>query len=218
MSTDAPDPQILSALRREYGDAGLDVPDLEPDPMTMFQRWLEDSIEAPLHEPNAMVLSTVAEGQPSSRMVLLKAADQRGFVFYTNYESRKGEEIDANPRASLLFPWHDLQRQVRVEGRVEQVSEAESEAYFASRPRPSQIGAWASPQSKEVGSRAELDALETDVEQRFPDGDVPLPPHWGGYRVVPEVVEFWQGRKGRMHDRMVYRHAGEGWQVVRLAP
>ena len=214
-----PDPEELAALRREYGDAGLDHPDLASEPVSMFRHWMHHTVVAGLHEPNAMVVSTVsAEGQPSSRMVLLKGVDERGFDFYSNYESRKGLELSANPRAALLFPWHDLQRQVRVEGRVERVPERESAAYFATRPRASQLGAWASPQSEVVESREELDRRYAEVEERFGDGDIPLPPHWGGYLVVPDVVEFWQGRKGRMHDRLVYRRTGAGWAAVRLAP
>src|SRR6478752_1191804 len=194
----------LAALRREYGDAGLDTPDLEPDPVAMFRRWMQDTIDAGLHEPNAMVVATVsAEGRPSARMVLLKAVDERGFVFYTNYESRKGNDLTATRVASLLFPWHDLQRQVRVEGPVERVAAEESQAYFAARPRGSQLG-----------------ARYADVEERFgEDGEVSLPPFWGGFRVLPELVEFWQGRKGRMHDRLVYRREGaSGWRTSRLAP
>ena len=214
-----PDPDELAALRREYGDSGLDRPDLADDPVTMFRRWMRDTVAAGLHEPNAMVVSTVsAEGRPSSRMVLLKGVDERGFVFYTNYDSRKGRELASNPQAALLFPWHDLQRQVRVEGGVERVASEESMSYFAGRPHPSQLGAWASPQSEVVDSRDELDQRYAEVEERFGAGEVPLPPHWGGYRVVPEVVEFWQGRKGRMHDRLVYRREGGAWGVVRLAP
>ncbi|MEO7350288.1 MAG: pyridoxamine 5'-phosphate oxidase [Marmoricola sp.] len=211
----------LAALRREYGDQGLDVPDLAPDPISMFRRWLDDTVQSGLHEPNAMVVTTVsAEGRPSARMVLLKSVDVRGFVFYTNYDSRKGGEIDANPAVALLFPWHDLQRQVRVEGTAERVSLEESEAYFSSRPRDSQLGAWASPQSREVASRSELDELYEEVEERFEDSvGVPVPPQWGGFRVRPEVVEFWQGRKGRMHDRLVYRREdGDHWSTARLAP
>jgi pyridoxamine 5'-phosphate oxidase len=210
----------LAALRREYGDQGLDVPDLAPDPISMFRRWMDDTVESGLHEPNAMVVSTVsAEGRPSARMVLLKAVDERGFVFYTNYDSRKGEDIDTNPAVALLFPWHDLQRQVRVEGTATRVSQTESEAYFSSRPRGSQLGAWASPQSREVASRAELDQLYAGIEDPFDDSvGVPLPPQWGGFLVRPEVVEFWQGRKGRMHDRIVYRRDGENWATARLAP
>jgi pyridoxamine 5'-phosphate oxidase len=216
-----PDPSTLAALRREYGDAGLDVPDLAPDPVSMFRRWLGDTVDAGVHEPNAMVVASVsAQGMPSTRMVLLKAVDERGFVFYTNYESRKGRELGAAPSCSLLFPWHDLQRQVRVEGRAERVAQAESEAYFASRPRDSQLGAWASPQSEEVNGREDLEQRYAEVEARFAGSEVPLPPQWGGFRVVPDVVEFWQGRKGRMHDRLVYRRAGDqpAWSIERLAP
>ncbi len=214
-----PDPETLAALRREYGDAGLDCPDLAADPVSMFRGWLADTVAAGVHEPNAMVVTSVsAQGRPSARMVLLKAVDERGFVFYTNYDSRKGHELDAEPACALLFPWHELQRQVRVEGRAERVSGEESEAYFASRPRGSQLGAWASPQSATVGSRDELERLYDEAEERFAGSDVPLPPQWGGFRVVPEVVEFWQGRKGRMHDRLVYRMVGEGWETERLAP
>lgn len=217
----SPDPETLAALRREYGEEGLDAPDLAPDPIVMFRRWLADTVDAGLHEPNAMVVTTVsAEGRPSSRMVLLKGVDEEGFVFYTNYDSRKGSDIEANPSISLLFPWHDLQRQVRIDGTASRVSREESEAYFSSRPRESQLGAWASPQSTEVSSRAELDERYTEVEERFGEADaVPLPPQWGGYRVRPALVEFWQGRKGRMHDRLVYRREGEeAWSTLRLAP
>jgi pyridoxamine 5'-phosphate oxidase len=210
----------LAALRREYGDRGLDTPDLASDPIEMFGRWFDDTVRAGLHEPNAMVVTTVsAQGRPSTRMVLLKGVDERGFVFYTNYESQKGRDIEGNPSVSLLFPWHDLQRQVRIDGLAERVSREESEAYFSARPRDSQLGAWASPQSREVSSRSELDRLLGEVERRFGDGDVPLPPQWGGYRVTPELVEFWQGRRGRMHDRLVYRRAqGDRWDIARLAP
>ncbi len=217
MSTPSTD---LAALRREYGDRGLDAPDLSPDPVTMFGRWLDEAGD--LHEPNAMVVSTVAaNGRPSSRMVLLKGLDERGFVFYTNYESRKAAEIAATGAVSLLFPWHDLQRQVRVDGIAEKVSVEESEAYFADRPRESQLGAWASPQSQVVASRAALDERYGGVLAQFADvADVPLPPYWGGFRVVPDEVEFWQGRKGRLHDRLVYRRADPSapWAVARLAP
>ena len=214
----------LGRLRREYGDHGLDTPDLTGDPVSMFRRWLDDTVASGLHEPNAMVVSTVsAEGRPSSRMVLLKGLDDGGFVFFTNYESRKAAEIAENPAVSLLFPWHDLQRQVRVDGTATKVSTEESEAYFAERPRESQLGAWSSPQSRVVASRSALDERYGGVLAQFADvGDVPLPPFWGGYRVAPDAVEFWQGRKGRMHDRLVYRrtHADPHapWTVDRLAP
>ena len=214
--------QTLAALRREYGDHGLDLPDLADDPVTMFRRWLADTVAAGIHEPNAMVVATVGpDGRPSTRMVLLKELDERGFVFFTNYESRKAEEIAANQAVSLLFPWQDLQRQVRVEGTATRVSQADSEAYFATRPRESQLGAWASPQSRVVTSRSALDERYGGVLAQFADLDaVPLPPHWGGFRVAPEVVEFWQGRRGRMHDRLVYRRTDDtaGWRVERLAP
>jgi pyridoxamine 5'-phosphate oxidase len=214
--------QDLGRLRREYGDRGLDTPDLADDPIAMFRRWFDETVTAGLHEPNAMVVATVSgDGRPSARLVLLKGLDERGFVFYTNLDSRKGAEIAANPAVSLLFPWHDLQRQVRVEGLAWRVSAEESEAYFAARPRESQLGAWASPQSQVVSSRSALDERYGGVLARFADVDaVPLPPFWGGIRVAPEAVEFWQGRKGRMHDRLLYRRgAGQpGWTVQRLAP
>lgn len=218
--SERPTAEGLAALRREYGEHGLDTPDLEPDPVAMFRRWFDAAVDSGLHEPNAMVVTTVSgDGRPSSRMVLLKGIDERGFVFYSNYESRKGLEIAQNPVVSLLFPWHDLQRQVRVEGTVTSVSAEESAAYFAARPREAQVGAWASPQSREVASRAELDELYQAAWSRFEGEDVPLPPHWGGYRVSPEAVEFWQGRKGRLHDRLVYRREGDArWVVARLAP
>ena len=206
----------LAGLRREYAEGGLDERDAAADPMTMFRRWLDDVIVTPMHEPNAMVLSTVGDGQPSSRLVLLKGLDQ-GFVFYTNYESRKAGELAANPRCSLLFPWHPVGRQVRVEGVASKVAEAESASYFGSRPRDSQLGAWASPQSTVVPDREALDARLAEVAERF-DGEVPLPTFWGGYRVVPDVVEFWQGRFGRLHDRLRYRREGEAWVRERLAP
>jgi pyridoxamine 5'-phosphate oxidase len=224
-ASDQPDAAArLAALRREYGDAGLDVPDLEPEPIAMFRRWFDDTVEAGVHEPNAMVVATVsAEGTPSARMVLLKGVDERGFVFFTNYESAKARDLDANPAASLLFPWHDLQRQVRVDGTARRVSRVESEAYFGGRPRESKLGAWASPQSRVVASRSALDERYGGVLAQFAElDDVPLPTFWGGFRVEPRSVEFWQGRKGRMHDRLRYRRTEPDphapWTVERLAP
>jgi pyridoxamine 5'-phosphate oxidase len=209
----------IAALRREYARGGLDLPDLADDPITMFGRWMHDAVAAGLHEPNAMVLSTAdADGRPSSRMVLLKGVGEEGFLFYTNHASRKGEELSANPRCCLLFPWHPLERQVRIEGTAEVLDRDRVEAYFRTRPRGAQLGAWASAQSRPVASRAELAESYSRMEERYADGEVPVPPHWGGYRVVPEVVELWQGRPDRMHDRLVYRRDDSGWVVERLAP
>ncbi|HET7385839.1 MAG TPA: pyridoxamine 5'-phosphate oxidase [Nocardioidaceae bacterium] len=211
----------LSGLRQEYVGRGLSEQDLADDPVAMFDRWFHDAVEAGLHEPNAMVLATASrEGLPSARMVLLKGYDARGFRFFTNYDSRKGAELAANPACALLFGWHVLGRQVRVEGRAERLGEAESAAYFATRPRLSQIGAWASPQSRTVDSRDRLDERYAAEQDRFAtETDVPLPPYWGGFLVTPHTVEFWQGREGRMHDRLRYVSAGAGgWRVERLAP
>lgn len=210
----------LSGLREEYGRGGLDLPDLADDPIEMFERWMRQSVDAGLHEPNAMVVSTVsAEGQPSSRTVLLKGVGPGGFVFFTNQASRKGDELAGNPRCALLFPWYPLERQVRVEGVAATLEPAEVEAYFRSRPRGAQLGAWASAQSTPVASRAALAEAYARVHERFGDDDpVPVPPTWGGYRVAPEAVEFWQGRPSRMHDRLVYRRDGDRWVVGRLAP
>lgn len=213
----------LSDLRREYALGGLHESDLLDEPVDMFRRWMHDAVAAGLHEPNAMVLSTVSSvGQPASRIVLLKGLDTRGFVFFTNYESRKGEELAANPRCALLFPWHGVERQVRVEGRASRLGVGENAAYFGTRPRTSQLGAWASPQSQTVADRAELDARYDQAAARFGEEQIPVPEHWGGYCVAPDVVEFWQGRRGRMHDRLRYRKIATGgsttWVTERLAP
>jgi pyridoxamine 5'-phosphate oxidase len=210
----------LSTLREEYARGGLDVSDLAPDPIAMFEQWLGEAITAGLHEPNAMVVATATpDGRPSSRMVLLKGVDADGFVFFTNQASRKGAELAANPRCALLFPWHPLERQVRIDGVAEVLGQQRVEAYFRSRPRGARLGAWASQQSRPVASRAELAASYARAQERFADDEeVPVPPAWGGYRVIPEAVEFWQGRPGRMHDRLVYRRAGDDWAVERLAP
>jgi pyridoxamine 5'-phosphate oxidase len=209
----------LSELRREYAVGGLAESDLLPEPVAMFRRWLRDAVTAGLHEPNAMVVATVSpDGRPASRLVLLKGVDERGFVFFTNYSSRKGEELDANPACALLFPWHGLERQVRIEGTAVRLTAAENDAYFVTRPRAAQIGAWASPQSQVVADRAELDKGYDEQLTRFGELQVPIPPYWGGYRVAPESVEFWQGRQNRMHDRLRYRRTPSGWTTERLAP
>ena len=210
-------------MRQTYLTSGLLEEDLADDPMTQFDAWFCAAVQAGVGEPNAMVLATATPaGVPSARVVLLKAYDEGGFVFYTNYDSRKAAELAGNPRAALLFPWHDLERQVRVEGVVGRTSTAESELYFSSRPRGSQLGAWASPQSAVLSSRAELAERLAEVTDRFgvdEDADpVPLPDFWGGYRLRPDVVEFWQGRSDRLHDRLRYRHRPSGWRRDRLAP
>ena len=211
-------PVDLPSLRAEYTRAGLEEGDLEPDPFAMFDRWLRDAVEADLYDANAMVVATVgADFQPSARMVLLKGVSERGFVFYTNTGSRKGRELAGNPRCALLFPWHPLERQVRVDGVATPVGRDAVQEYFASRPPQSRLGAWASHQSRAVSGREELQEAFEVAERRFPD-EVPPPEEWGGYVVRPEVVEFWQGRPGRMHDRLVYRREGQGWRTERLAP
>lgn len=210
----------LASLRAEYARSGLTEADLEPDPVAMFRRWLDDAMAAGLHEPNAMVVATAsADGQPSARLVLLKGLTDAGFVFFTNTASRKGIELAANPRCALLFPWHPLERQVRIDGTVAALAAADVAAYFAIRPRGSQLGAWASHQSRPVAGREELEAAYDEMAARYPEPDpVPVPEEWGGYVVRPEVVEFWQGRPGRMHDRLVYTRSGDGWVTQRLAP
>jgi pyridoxamine 5'-phosphate oxidase len=210
----------LAALRAEYARAGLTESDLAPDPITMFRRWFDEAVAAGLHEPNAMVVATADAGaRPAARLVLLKGLSDEGFLFFTNIRSRKGDELATNPACALLFPWHPLERQVRVDGVASPLSADVVAAYFASRPRGSQLGAWASPQSREVSGRDELMAAYDEVAARYPDSEpVPVPDEWGGYAVKPDVVEFWQGRPGRMHDRLVYRRTDGGWSTVRLAP
>ncbi len=209
----------LASLRAEYGDAGLDELAADPDPWVQWRAWFDDAVAAALHEPNAMVVATVdAGGQPSARTVLLKGVGPDGFRFFTNTASRKGAALAAHAGCALLFPWHPLERQVRVEGLAVPLPEEDVAAYFASRPRGSQLGAWASPQSQVVAGRDELDVRYREVEERFAGQDVPVPPEWGGYRVVPAVFEFWQGRRGRLHDRLRYTADGEGWTIERLAP
>jgi pyridoxamine 5'-phosphate oxidase len=209
----------IASLRLAYARATLGNGDVLADPIEQFRAWFEEARAAQLREPNAMTLATAApDGAPSARIVLLKGIDARGFAFYTDYRSRKAAELEANPRAALVFHWMELERQVRVTGRVGRVTAAESEAYFATRPVGSRIGAWASHQSQVIASRAELERRESEVAARFAEGDVPLPPHWGGYRVVPESVELWQGRPSRLHDRLQYVRDGDGWRIARLSP
>lgn len=209
----------LAALRVEYGAAGLLEAEAAADPLAMFRRWFADAEAAGVHEPNAMVVATVSpEGQPSARIVLLKGVTEDGFAFFTNTASAKGRDLAAEPRCALLFPWHQLERQVRVEGTASRLPEDEVAAYFASRPRGSQLGAHASHQSTVVSGREELAAAYAEAERTYADRDVPVPGEWGGYRVRPEVFEFWQGRPGRMHDRLRYRRDGRRWTRERLAP
>ncbi len=211
---------VYAHLRRDYSLTGLAEKDLARDPFRQFEKWFQEAEAAKIPEPNAMTVATAdRDGRPSARTMLLKGLDGRGFVFYTNFESRKGRELGANPHATLLFPWIALERQIVVEGAVARLPREEAEAYFHSRPYSSQLAAWASPQSTILSSRTVLEEAMKALEKKYAGAAVPMPPHWGGFRLIPETVEFWQGRRSRLHDRLRYRREKNGdWIVERLAP
>jgi pyridoxamine 5'-phosphate oxidase len=209
----------IANIRHDYHLKGLVENDLDADPLKQFRLWFNEVIGAGISEANAMMLSTFSNGRPSGRIVLLKDLDERGFSFFTNYASKKSREMEANPQVALTFFWKELERQVRIEGRVVRTSDAESDAYFAVRPRGSQIGAWVSDQSEVIPDRAFLEEKTESFKTRFEDSEVPRPPHWGGYRVIPDYVEFWQGRPSRLHDRLAYTKQVDGsWKIERLSP
>lgn len=225
MST--PHPKTLANLRRDYARASLDVADVKTDPFEQFQHWFQEALRAEVLEPNAMTLATIdPNGRPSARIVLIKGVDAHGVTFFTNYQSRKGQALAANPYASLVFFWPELERQVRIDGKVGKVSAEESEEYYRSRPLGSKLGAWASPQSEVIADRAWLEARQAELQQSFPEQsslEPPRPEHWGGYRLAPDRFEFWQGRPSRLHDRIQYRlsqrpFASPSWVIERLAP
>jgi len=209
----------IADLRKNYTHGGLSEAEAGDDPVTLFQAWFVAAAEGGLPEPNAMTLATATpDGKPSARVVLLKAFDERGFTFFTNYDSRKGTELTANPQAALVFLWHEFERQIRVEGRVERSSDAESDEYFHVRPLGSRLGAWASGQSAVIPDREFLETRQAEWTAKYAGQEVPRPPHWGGFRVVPESVEFWQGRPSRLHDRIRFQRTSVGWQRERLSP
>lgn len=212
--------QNLAAIRHNYSRQALSEESVSQDPIQQFQVWLEEALEAKVEEPTAMVLSTVnAAGRPSARVVLLKDVSPQGLSFFTNYDSRKGQELEENPFASVTFFWPALERQVRIEGRVAKVAPEVSDTYFHSRPKGSQIGAWASPQSKPIESRQVIEEADRKLTEQYATAEeIPRPPHWGGYQLQPERVEFWQGRPNRLHDRIVYAQQDNSWQIQRLAP
>ena len=209
----------LWGRRVQYETEGLQIGEVDPDPVVQWDRWHRDALEGGVAEPNAMTLATIgADGVPDARIVLVRVADERGLEFYTNYQSAKSRQLDAEPAAAAVFSWLDLHRQVRVRGQVARVDAAESDEYFASRPRSSQLGAWASPQSEAIADRSVLDDRVIGFDERFADGAVPRPEYWGGWRLIPFEWEFWQGRPSRLHDRLRYRLVDGAWQITRLAP
>ncbi len=209
----------IGDLRREYTQAGLTRESLEANPLQQFDRWFTQAVQGQVLEPNAMQIATVdTKGKPTLRTVLLKSYDDKGFIFYTNYNSQKAQQIAANPQVALLIFWKELERQVEITGRAEKVSTLESLRYFTSRPRGSQLGAWVSVQSSIITSRNLLEMKLEEIKRKFNEGAIPLPDFWGGYRVIPETIEFWQGRSNRLHDRFEYRRIAQGWDIVRLSP
>lgn len=211
----------IAAIRKEYTQAEMDEHSIHKNPFSQFEKWFQESLKSEIEEPTAMVIGTVDErNQPFQRTVLLKTFDEQGFVFYTNYESRKAQHLKENPRISALFPWYPLERQVAITGSVEKVSTKQSLEYFLSRPKGSQLGAWVSNQSQVISSRSILESKLNEIKRKFKDGKIPLPDHWGGYRIIPETFEFWQGRKSRLHDRFLFNKedGSDNWQVNRLAP
>ncbi len=212
--------KTIADLRKDYTLEGLSETEIDPNPFIQFKKWFEQALAAQLPEPNAMTIATTTpDGKPSARMVLLKDFDERGFVFFTNYNSRKGQELAQNPQAALVFWWAELERQVRILGSVEKVSESESDYYFESRPAKSRLGAWASNQSETIASREFLEQRMQELQSKYENQEIPRPPHWGGFRVIPTEIEFWQGRSSRLHDRLLYTHLDDGsWKIQRLSP
>jgi len=212
--------EIIENLRQDYRTTTLSEKDVAADPISQFAKWFKDALDGGIYEPNAMILATAThDGKPSARIMLLKGFDKTGFTFYTNYLSRKGKEISKNPAASIVFFWPELERQVRIEGTLEKISKEESEKYFHSRPKVSQIGALVSQQSQEIAGRDDLETTLKDLTEKFAEKEIPKPAYWGGYILKPQIVEFWQGRTGRLHDRIVYKRADKSnWKIVRLAP